>query len=169
VTEDFVKPEPDYWHPTKNAKFNPVFIRPSIIGIIVSDIDEKIKEYDYLGINPWEVHEFNKEYLGFKTKMAFCRFGNILFKMIEPGQGSLFSGFLNKYGEGVHHIKMEVEDYERTLEYFESKNVEVIFSGEYNNGIRFSYINTLKHLNFITEISNKSISIDEGSGITVHP
>ena len=86
------------------------------------------------------------EYLGFKTKMAFCRFGNILFKMIEPGQESLFSGSLNKYGEGIHHIKMEVEDYERTLEYFESKNVEVIFSGEYNNGIRFSYINTLKHL-----------------------
>jgi hypothetical protein len=158
ITEDFIKPAPEYWYPSRHSQFVPVFIRPSAVGVVVRDVEAKIRDYYDLNIGPWEIHDFKEESsLSFKAKMAFCRLGNVLFKLIEPKSASIFSDFLEKSRENIHHLKMEVNDYEKALKYLQSKGVNVILSGSYKDEINFSFLDTDKHINFITEISDKKI------------
>jgi len=170
VTSDFIKPQPESWVGSDHDDFDPVFIRPSAVGIVVKNLEEKISKYMALNIGPWEIHDFRKEdILNFKARMAFCRFGNVIFKLIEPESSSIFSEHLSKYGEGIHHIKMEVDDYDKKLDYLCSKGIKVLSSGKYLDKIRFSFMDTKKHLNFTIQISDKEINNKSGSGIIIHP
>jgi glyoxalase/bleomycin resistance protein/dioxygenase superfamily protein len=171
VTKGFIKPKPDLWIGSELKDYDPVFTRPSVIGLVVKDLEEKIKEYMKFDIGPWEIHNFGlKDDLNFEAKMAFCRLGNVILKLIEPGSDSIFSQDLSKYGEGIHHIKMEVENYEEKLDYLQSKGAEIICSGKYLDEINFSFLNTRKHLNFCVQISDKEINNKESeSGIIIHP
>ena len=143
---------------------------PSIIGIVVKDVEDKIRKYCDFGIIHWKIQDFDiKGDLDFKAKMAFCRLGNIIIKLIEPKSESIFLDHLNTWGESIHHIKMEVDDYEETLKYLNLNRVEIIFSGKYQEDTLFYYFNTIKHINFVIEISNKKISPDPKSGFPIHP
>ena len=170
ITRDFIKPDPDHWFPPDNNKFNPIFLRPSAVGIVVKNIEARIRDYQKLNIGPWEIYDFEEENnLRFKAKMAFCRLDNLLFKLIEPKSVSIFSEFLEKSGENIHHIKMEVQDYEKTLHYLQSRGVKTILSGFFADEVRFSFLDTSKDINFITEISNKSIEDDKDRRVMIHP
>ncbi len=100
-------------------------------------------------------------------KAAFCRLKNIQFKLIQPLDNSIFMDHLNSFGEIIHHLKMEVEDYNNTLNYLQSKGVNVIHSGTMEGGVNFSYLDTHKHINFMTEISEKKI--DPKKDLIIHP
>lgn len=170
VTKNFIKPRPDSWVGLEHGDFDPIFIKPSVIGIVVKNLEEKIKKYMEFNIGPWKIHDFGKEdNLNFKAKMAFCRLDNAIFKLIEPKSDSIFSENLSKYGEGIHHIKMEVDDYEEKLNYLRSKGINILYSGNYLDKIRFSFLDTKKHLNFAIQISDKEIKNELESGIIVHP
>lgn len=170
VTSDFIKPKPDYLYPSENKNLNPIFIKPTAIGILVKNIEAKIQDYENLSISPWKIYELGEESnLKIKMRIAFCKLGNVILKLIEPKSDSIFSWFLENYGEGIHHIKMEVDDYDRTLKYLKSKGINVIYSDNYLNKIRFTFLDTHKHLNFITEISNKTIEPERTSETIIHP
>lgn len=170
VTKDFIKPQPDKWVGSERGDFDPIFIRPSVIGIVVKDLDKKLKSYQRFNIGPWRLADFgDKGKLNFTAKMAFCRFGNVDLKLIEPMSDSIFSRDLERYGEGIHHIKMEVDDYDKKLDHLVSKGVGVIDSGTYLDDVRFSFMDTRKHLNFTVQISDRKIKNDQGPGIVIHP
>ncbi len=137
--------------------------------MVVKNLESKIKDYEKFNIKPWDIYDFEKEDdLKIKAKMAFSRVGNIILKLIEPKNDSLFSDFLSKNGEGIHHLKMEVNDYQKAMKYLLSKGIKVIYSGNYREKINFSFIDTAKNLNFITEISDKEF-IKDDPGYIVHP
>jgi methylmalonyl-CoA/ethylmalonyl-CoA epimerase len=170
VTKNFIKPKPDLWYPAGRDNFKPVFIKPSVIGIVVKNVEDKIKKYEEFGLGPWKVHDFGKEGdLRIKAKMAFCRLENSMFKLIEPQSDSIFSEHLLKKGEGIHHLKMEVSDYARTLKYLLSRDLNIIYSDNYQDKINFSYLDTDKHLNFIIEISDQEIKNNIQPEIIMHP
>lgn len=171
VTEGFIKPQPDSWIGSGHGDFDPVFSRPSVVGIVVKNLEEKIRTYMNFNIGPWKIHDFGKDdNLNFKAKMAFCKFGNIILKLIEPQSDSIFSEDLSKYGEAIHHIKMEVDNYEDKLGYLQSKGVKTLFTGNYLDEIRFSFMDTKKHLNFTIEISDNEVNKKKlESGNVVHP
>jgi hypothetical protein len=170
VTKNFVKPQPDYWFPAGDSNFNPIFIKPSVIGIVVKNIEDKIKKYEEFEIGPWQIHDFGKESnLKFKAKMAFCSLDNAIIKLIEPKSDSIFSEHLSKYDEGIHHIKMEVDDYEKILKYLLAEGVNVIYSDNYLDKIHFSFLDTKKHLNFVVQISDKEINNKLRSDVILHP
>jgi hypothetical protein len=175
VTSDFMKPDPDYWFYGKEQLLitdervaRPVFKGPSQVGIVVKDLKEKIEEYsEVYGARPWHVENFSfrnvcdmyvhgkrKKY---SMKVAFCRVWNIQFKLIEPMDESIYTEFYEKYGEDViHHLKMEVDDYQNTLYFLRSKGIEMLQSGNCLGKMRYSYFSTDKDINFITEISECS-------------
>ena len=170
VTKNFIKPRPDSWIGSGQGDFNPVFIKPSVIGIVVKNIDDKVKKYEEFGIGPWKIYGFGRESnLKIKSRMAFCRIGNIIFKLIEPQSDSIFSEHLSKYGECIHHIKMEVDNYEKKLKFLLSKGIDVLYSDNYLDKIRFSFLDTNKHLNFTVQISDKEIKNESQSEIIIHP
>ncbi len=173
IEKDFIKPKPDRWFPeNKETIPEPVFIRPSQVGIVVKDLDGKIKQYSELfGLQPRAVIEFNSTNVAdmtlygkkkdYATKVGFYILGNVQLKLIEPLTDSIFSDFYDKYGEGViHHLGMEVEGYNNVLKLLKSRDIQIIQSGIYQDKTKYSYFSTDRDLNFILEIveNNKTIN-----------
>ncbi|MHB1347342.1 MAG: VOC family protein, partial [Candidatus Humimicrobiaceae bacterium] len=68
---------------------------------------------------------------------------------------------LKRYGEGVvHHLGMEVEDYDKALIFFKSKGIEAIQSGNYLNKLRYSYLSTSSDLSYVVELAETNRSTD---------
>jgi len=169
IEKDFIKPQPNRWFPEgKNLIPSPVFMKPNQVGIIVEDLEAKIEQYrDLFRLWPWTIKEFssrnvsdmhiNKKKKDYTTKIGFYTLGNVQLKLIQPLTESIFSKFYDKYGEGVvHHLGMEVKSYDKILSLLESKGINVIQSGCYQDKIRYSYLSTDKYLNFIVEIVEKN-------------
>ena len=167
VEKDFIKPKPDCWFPGNKATIpQPIFIRPSHVGIVVKDLDYKIEQYKGLfGLKPWTVKEFSNANVtdmyvygkkkDYAVKVGFYILGNVQIKLIEPLSDSIFNDFYNKYGEGViHHIGTAVEDYNSVLTFLKSKDIKIIQSGCYQGKLKYSYLSTDKDLNFIVGITD---------------
>lgn len=167
VPPDFIKPDPDYWYPdNKGIVLKPIFKRLTQIGIVVENLQKKVEEYsEIFGIRPWYIKKYSSNNIrdmhvhgarkDYSINIAFCKIGNLQFKLIEPIDESIYSEFYEKYGEGVvHHLKMEVENYQDALGFFKSKGINVIQSGSYLGKIKYSYLSTSKDINFITEIAD---------------
>ena len=167
VTKDFIKPLPDYWYYGNNEKSIPIFRNPNHIGIVTNDISKRMKTYSSLfEIVNWELEKFDSsnvsdmtvygKKIDYSAYIATCNLGNIKIKLIEPNNPSIFTSFLEKYGDGViHHVGMQVDNYCKALKYLKSRGIEVIQSGNYLGKIKYSYLSTSKYLNFITEISEE--------------
>ncbi len=76
------------------------------VGLIVKDVDATIKSWSaQLGSDSWEVKEAGP------LKLAFGKIGSVKFELIEPlEKGNLWSEFLEKNDEGLHHISTSVDD-----------------------------------------------------------
>jgi 4-hydroxyphenylpyruvate dioxygenase-like putative hemolysin len=73
---------------------------------------------------------------------------------MQPLTGrSVYDEFLEKKGEGLHHIKLYYEDCQKALEEFKKKGVEVIQSGKFDED-EFYYLDTEASLGTIYEIGN---------------
>lgn len=169
VTSDFKKPKPDYWFPqNKKIFFMPVFKKVFRVGIVVKNLNNKIKDYKNLfGMDPTVVKGFNIRNVkdmrvydrkkSYDIKAGFYMLGNVQIMLIEPLSESIFSDFLKRYGEGLpHHLGIEVEDYDKVLFFFKSKGVEIIQSGNYLNKLKYSYLSTSSDLSYILEIAQKN-------------
>lgn len=94
------------------------------IGIAVKDLDKAIKLYkDIFCIQPSLVYE--SEYT--KARIAFFPIGETRIELIQPvDPESVMGKFLEKKGEGIHHISFKVKDVDQSLMEIESKGVQLI-------------------------------------------
>lgn len=94
------------------------------IGIAVKNIAEHIALYrDLLEL------EFDGEEVvaDQKVKTAFLKVGDTLIELIEPtSDDSPIAGFLEKRGEGIHHIAFKVEGIENMIEKLTASEVKMI-------------------------------------------
>jgi methylmalonyl-CoA/ethylmalonyl-CoA epimerase len=76
------------------------------IGIAVRDAKEKLKLYkDFLGMEVTEIEEIPERGL----RVYFIKVGDTRLELLEPmNENSEISGFLEKKGEGIHHIAFNV-------------------------------------------------------------
>ena len=82
--------------------------------------------------------------------------GNVQIELIESIEGpTIYQEFLEKRGEGLHHIKQTVpfEKLQPTLEYFKNLGINVIQSGRYDNDY-FYNLDTEKFIGIILEIGH---------------
>lgn len=84
------------------------------IGVAVSDLDETLKTYkSALGLEP----NFVKEVRDQKIRVASFKLGESSIELFEPTDPtSTVATFLEKRGEGMHHIALAVDDIRATLE-----------------------------------------------------
>ena len=84
------------------------------VAIVVEDLDAAIRMYrDVLGLELVEVEEVPEQ----QVRTAIFGHGMGRIELISPTvKGSGVSRFLEKRGEGLHHICIEVEDIEAALE-----------------------------------------------------
>lgn len=96
----------------------------SHLGVVVKDIDAAKQLLKILfGIGPWwsAVIEIGKDQMivgeAFKVKVAHARLlENTTIELVEPIGPSIWSDFLTKNGEGLHHICYEVSNWQEMVD-----------------------------------------------------
>ncbi|HLV02485.1 MAG TPA: methylmalonyl-CoA epimerase [Acidobacteriota bacterium] len=62
-----------------------------------------------------------------KVKVALMRVGDSAIELMEPTEeNSIISRFIEKRGEGIHHICLEVDDIQQHLDVLKSKDIKLI-------------------------------------------
>jgi methylmalonyl-CoA epimerase len=97
------------------------------VAIIVRDIEQALAFYrDTLGIAPSEIKEVPSE----QVRIAFLPLGGpggSEIELIEPTlQNASLLKFLEKRGEGLHHICLEVDDIANALQEMQEKGAPVL-------------------------------------------
>lgn len=94
------------------------------IGIAVKNLDASIPFYrDALGMT-FEGSEVVAEQ---KVKVAFLLVGESRIELLEPtADDSPVAKFLEKNGEGIHHIAYEVEDVQAAIDNMKKQGVRLI-------------------------------------------
>lgn len=94
------------------------------IGIAVRSIDKALEFYrDTLGIESGDTEELSQQ----KIKISCLPLGDSMVELIEPtAADSAIARFLDKRGEGIHHLAFEVADIEEKLKELKDKGVTLI-------------------------------------------
>jgi len=94
------------------------------IGIAVKDLQTAIPYYEeVLGLKCYNIEEVTDQ----KVKTAFFKVGQTKLELLEPtSEESAVAKFIEKKGEGVHHIAFRVDDVANALAECESKGVQLI-------------------------------------------
>lgn len=94
------------------------------IGIAVKSIEEALPFFEnVLGLKCYAIEEVKDQ----KVKTAFFKIGQSKLELLEPtSDDSPISGFLEKRGEGIHHIAFATPDANTALADAESKGVRLI-------------------------------------------
>ena len=123
---------------------------PSHFGYVTLDMERSIENFKkYFGIGSFDrmvPNYFNKRYHGrpeeFKIELAFGRVGKIVYELIHVLQGKTVHGdFLDRQGEGIHHLAYEISDLDKWTEAYKKVGIEVIMCGE-RTGLKWAYFNT---------------------------
>jgi methylmalonyl-CoA/ethylmalonyl-CoA epimerase len=85
------------------------------ISYAVTDIDKTVEAWSRLyGLGPWKYQEnggTDVKGRPWKIRMAFAYVGPMEVELVQCVEGRIFqSKFLDKWGEGVHHIGFFVDD-----------------------------------------------------------
>ncbi|NLO83270.1 MAG: VOC family protein [Clostridiales bacterium] len=133
------------------------------IGIVVRDIDAVSQAYaDFLGVEKprwfWTAgyDKAHTELYGkpsdARAKLAFFDMGSLQLELIEPDENpSTWREFLDKHGEGVHHIAFVIKDMDGKIRAMEQNGMPLIQRGDYDGG-RYAYIDTAKQLKVLIEL-----------------
>lgn len=94
------------------------------IGIAVKDLQESIAYYEnVLGLKCYAIEEVADQ----KVKTAFFMIGQTKIELLESTNPEGPIGkFIEKKGEGIHHIAFAVENIEQALEETETKGIQLI-------------------------------------------
>lgn len=94
------------------------------IGIAVKSIDEALKLWEeVLGIKCTGREEVEEQ----KVVTAFLPLGDTEIELLEPtSPESPVSKFMEKRGEGIHHLALRVENIEAALEELKGKGIRLI-------------------------------------------
>lgn len=94
------------------------------IGIAVNKIDDALLVYEQLlGLKL----ENLKEAKNHKIKAAFLAVGETSIELIEPlNKESPVSKFLEKRGQGIHHVAFKVDNIEKMLKLLKNKGATLI-------------------------------------------
>ncbi|NIM44344.1 MAG: methylmalonyl-CoA epimerase [Nitrososphaeria archaeon] len=95
------------------------------IGVAVRDVDEALTFFEEtLGLKLEETREVAIE----KVKIAFLSTGNTKIELLEPtSEESAIASFLEKRGEGIHHIAVVVDDINKALDDMRRAGVKIIY------------------------------------------
>ncbi|PSL51115.1 methylmalonyl-CoA epimerase [Salsuginibacillus halophilus] len=94
------------------------------LGLAVHSLQEHLPFYtDVLGLT----HEKTEEVQAQGVKVAFLTIGEAKFELLEPVSAeSPIAGFLNKRGEGIHHVALRVTNIEARMEEMKQAGIRTL-------------------------------------------
>ena len=94
------------------------------LGIAVKSLEDSIPYYeDVLGLKCYSIEEVPSQ----KVKTAFFMIGQTKIELLEPtSEDSAIAKFIEKRGEGVHHIAFATDNLPEALAEAEEKGIQLI-------------------------------------------
>ncbi|HEV2718976.1 MAG TPA: methylmalonyl-CoA epimerase [Thermoanaerobaculia bacterium] len=93
------------------------------IGIAVKSLDAAKKIYEDLGLHIEHVESVETQ----KVRTAFLSVGDANLELLEPsGPDSTIAKYIEKRGEGIHHICLRVDDIEAHLARLKERGYRLI-------------------------------------------
>ncbi len=94
------------------------------IGIAVKDIDKSNQLFEaLLGMQQYKLEEVDSE----SVKTSFLDANNTKIELVQAtSEDSPIAKFIEKRGEGIHHVAFEVEDIEAKMEELKAKGFRLL-------------------------------------------
>lgn len=122
------------------------------IGIAVRSLEEHIPFYrDVLGLKEGGVKEVADQ----KVKVAMFKAGKVNIELLEPTSAeSPIAKFIEKKGEGMHHIAYQTDDIKNELAGMKAKNIQLIDEEPRGgaHGSRIAFLHPKSSARVLTEI-----------------
>jgi methylmalonyl-CoA epimerase len=125
------------------------------IGIAVRSLDAAKKIYEDLGLSVEHVEIVDTQ----KVKTAFLSVGDSNLELLEPvGADSTIAKFIEKRGEGIHHLCFRVDDIESHLAALKAKGYRLINEAPVPgaHGCRVAFLHPAAGNGVLIELSEKS-------------
>jgi len=127
------------------------------IGIAVKNINEAIKYYEeILGLKCYAFEEVKDQ----KVKTAFFMVGETKIELLEStSPDGPIGKFIEKKGEGIHHLAFAVKGLQDSLDVLKSKNIMLI-DEQYRKGaegLNIGFLHPKSTFGVLTELCEKPI------------
>ena len=100
-----------------------MFKKVDHIGVAVNNLDEAVELYKKLGFEVKEIEEVAEQ----KVRVAMLPVGESKIELLEAtSEDSAIAKFIEKRGEGIHHIAVNVENIEKALENAKNEGLKLI-------------------------------------------
>lgn len=125
------------------------------IGIAVENLQEAIKYWEnVMGLKCYNIEEVADQ----KVRTAFLRIGEVKIELLEPtSPDSTIAKFLEKKGQGIHHIAFAVEDTNSALEEMKTKEIRVLDQQARKGaeGLEIGFLHPKSTMGILTELCCK--------------
>lgn len=125
------------------------------IGIAVKNLDEAIPYYEtILGLKCYAIEEVADQ----KVKTAFFKVGQTKLELLEPTDAdSPVAKFIEKRGEGIHHLAFAVDGVEKALQEISDKGVRLIdkVPRPGAEGLNIAFLHPKSTFGVLTELCEK--------------
>ena len=121
------------------------------IAIAVKDLEASTRFYEELGLKVTEIEEVKSQ----KVKIAFIPIGNTRIELVQPtSSDSPVAQFLEKRGEGLHHICPETNSITETLQTMKEKEMRLIDKSprEGAGGSQIAFVHPKTNSGVLTEL-----------------
>ena len=94
------------------------------IGIAVRNLDDSLPYYtETLGLKLLHIEDVQSE----QVRVAFVDSGNVTLELLEPlSETSAIHSFIEKKGEGIHHVAFGVTNIQERLNELKEKGIRLI-------------------------------------------
>ena len=126
------------------------------LGIAVKSIEACLPYYEgVLGLKCYNIEEVADQ----KVKTAFFKVGQTKIELLEPtSEDSKIAKFIEKKGEGIHHLAFAVEDgVQNALTELEGKGVKLIDKAPRKGaeGLNIAFLHPKSTIGVLTELCEK--------------
>ena len=126
------------------------------LGIAVKSLEEAIPYYEkVLGLKCYAIEEVTDQ----KVKTAFFKIGQTKIELLEPTcPESTIAGFIEKRGEGIHHLAFAVADgVANAIAEVESKGLRTIDKAPRRGaeGLDIAFLHPKSTMGVLTELCEK--------------
>ncbi|MBM3188283.1 MAG: VOC family protein [Chloroflexi bacterium] len=134
------------------------------VAVVVRDVERAAKAWAaILGVEPpaWRLTDpAEKSHIRYRgqategrAKLAFFSLGpQVRLELIEPvGGPSTWREFLDRYGQGIHHMAFQIKGMDEVLARLDAQQITLVQRGDYTGG-RYAYVDGLANLGAILEL-----------------
>lgn len=122
------------------------------LGIAVKSIEDAIPYYEkVLGLKCYSIEEVADQ----KVKTAFFKVGQTKIELLEPtSEDSAIAKFIEKRGEGIHHIAYATDGVANALAEVEAKGVNLIDKAPRKGaeGLNIAFLHPKSTIGVLTEL-----------------